>query len=419
VSDRPPAVFVAGPRHWRDLGDALAKRGLEVYGLFSGRPTYNWFPRFIEAEQDHRQMREALLLAEPGRIDLQKSCIAVADPEDGNLELQTRLVALRADLAWAYAMRRAIGPLLTEKWCSAVVTTCTYDPLGRTVVAAARDAGVPVVHVAHSCQSAAPEDAWYAAKDPGDVLCVPGERDRQWWLECIEAFDAPALEGFRLEVTGHPLWDHHWEAPLAETAEAPTVLWACESGASAAQTPRLWRSRETPIEAWQSFLRAMGDLGDVRRNGHPPQLILKARDWEDANLCEAWHAEAVGVLGADRVLTTNAAPEDILSKADVVVCQDSNLGVEALIRGVPVVSLTRDGGCLFDPQPGGSATVLNAHKPRLELGLGNALRAVLEHPPLNREAIREEAARYCAPGGAGMAAVCGVIEEVCGATVAA
>ena len=155
MSDRPPAVFVAGPRHWRDLGEALAKRGLEVYGLFSGRPSYNWFPRFIEAEQDHRQMREALLLAEPGLIDLQKSCIAVPDPEDGNLELQTRLVALKGDLAWAYAMRRAIGPLLTEKWCSAVVTTCTYDPLGRTVVAAARDAGVPVVHVA---QALAPDE---------------------------------------------------------------------------------------------------------------------------------------------------------------------------------------------------------------------------------------------------------------------
>lgn len=399
----PEPLLVVVPGHWAPLAEHLAARGHPVYGHVGGRPSYNWYGRWTEATAAYGHIRQAFADAWAGAVDLEKTTRAV---DDGG-PLADHLAALPDKLASAAVLGDVFERVVRDKGIGAVVVVCSYDATGRTAVLAGKRAGVPVVHVAHSCQSAAPADAWYAARDPGDVLCVPGERDADWWRTCLDAFPELAPADLTIETTGHALWDGYAgltrNFPVKGTPQR--VLWACESGDSPAQTEAIWHSRAVPTMAWQAFLEA------GRRERWA--VVLKGRIGESGERRHQWEAEAREALGAERVRYTDAAPQDVLPNVDVAVVQDSNLGVEALKLGIPVVSITRNGGCLFSDNPAAGVWVVdgvNGGRPDLGDRIRYAVGAALEHTdfPL----CRAESVRYDGGTGTALARVAEVIEGV-------
>lgn len=401
-------IFVVAPGHWRPLVDALIERGHDdVYSLLGSRPSYNFYGPWLAGEQHFSALKQTLHLSWAGAVDLEKTVCAVAGTDWAATEaLSTEVGALRERLCSAIVLGQLFEQVMRDKGIKAMIVGCSYDPTGRTAVLAAQRAGVPVIHVTHGCQSAAPQDAWYAARDPGDVLCVPGERDGAWWHTCTEAYNVVApSDGRAYHVTGHPLWDGYATLQRRGQPRVPVVLWACESGANAAQTPAIWSSREVPTHAWGTFLAAS--------KGMPWQVVLKGRVGEDGYRRQDWETEARQVLGAQRVTYTDAAPEEVLPDVDVVVCQDSNLGVEALMLGIPVVSITRAGGGLFEPD--GSVVVLRGGDSWFGAAdLRYSIEQLIKYPPAPA-VLKEEAAHYNrGVDGLAMARVVGVIEEVAG-----
>lgn len=408
----PEPVFFVGPGHWRPLVDALLAHGWDantgVYSLLGAKPSYNWYGPWLAGEQHFSALKQTLHLSWAGAVDLEKTVCAVAgDAAEVRGALEAAVGALREQLGSAIVLGQLFEQVMRDKGIKAMIVGCSYDPTGRTAVLAAQRAGVPVIHVTHGCQSAAPQDAWYAARDPGDVLCVPGQRDVAWWQECLRAHaeqrGTPAQVDIR--VTGHPLWDGYATLQRRGQPRVPVVLWACESGANAAQTPAIWASREVPTHAWGKFLAAS--------KGMPWQVVLKGRVGEDGYRRQDWETEARQVLGEQRVTYTDAAPEEVLPDVDVVVCQDSNLGVEALMLGSPVVSITRAGGGLFEPD--GSVVVLRGGDSWFGAAdLRYSIEQLIKYPPAPA-VLKEEAAHYNrGVDGLAMARVVGVIEEVAG-----
>lgn len=216
---------------------------------------------------------------------------------------------------------------------TAFVTTCTYDLLGATLVFLGKQLGVPVVHVQHACTAFEPEEAWFCREYSGDLVLVPGERDREWWQHC-----APDVQ---VEVAGNPLWDKY--ATLRRVPHTgKVVLWAAESGANADQTPRYWESRNVPQRAWHAF------LGALRQYEEPLEVLIKFRRGEDLAFCEQSEADLrrMGRQHSIHFLQSEPLEEELL-RCDLVVCQESNLGIEALHLGIPVASWTRSGQRLF------------------------------------------------------------------------
>ena len=325
-------------------------------------------------------------------LDLRKAIGCVEDAA-----LRRELAAVVANLGNPLA--RVIGIYTTahhavaalssaERKHALLVTTCTYDPPGRALAAVARETGLPLVHLAHACQSGPPEGAWYAGEVPGDWLLVPGERDAAWWeASCLAHATAP-----QIVVTGQPLWDGYARL-VRQPVTPPQLVWLAESGAHPTMQPGTWTSRDVPQRAWQAFLAALASLpADLEW-----QLCLKTRSGEDPALVERWMADLFDWEFGHVVTHTDAWLQEVLPGAAVVVGQDSNGLLEAAHLGIPCLSITRRGGALFAPED--PVLVLDGEGDPDELAqlLAPPLGALLRRPPADgREAaaLRAMARRY-------------------------
>jgi len=320
------AVLV--PEHWLPLADALRAAGHAVRLL----PDWQPLVRHREAlDVALAEVRDALTAA--GTDPLLLSLV------DALPVLATRAQAVR-ETVLGHPDPPADGAP------EALVVTCTTDATGRAAVQAGRERGIPVLHVTHACQSLDPRLAAWArtAPGPGEWVLVPGERDAAWWAQANPGLVAQG----RVRVTGHALWDGY-AALTRDTSprEKPVVLWACESGASPWQSAETWHSRAVPALAYRAFLDALHTLG---ARGTVCTVILKARAGEEPAVLQQWMREAFDVLrgsGHDLVVSIEP-PAAVLPRCDVVVCQQSNIGVEALLLGVPVLNLARAGSTLLD-----------------------------------------------------------------------
>ena len=395
-------ALVVAPEHWRPLVQAL----LPVFGehdvanFMGGRPSYNLYEAVRTAHQEQDVLHRLLGFTSPASIDVAKAVRATgAAPE-----LKEAIDALPHQLETAYLLKRMVLLAHEQQPFSVIVTTCTYDPIGMSMLSAARELGVPLVYVHHGCHSITPEDAWYVRDYRADWTLCPGDRDREWWHAC-----APDYRN--IEVTGHPLWDVYAAARDREPPQhtLPVVLWAAESGANAAQTPAIWGSRDVPERAFAAF------LAGVARLEQSVEVMIKVRSGESEELVQRW-AQQTGDALCDTKHHFSFSSEDAyeaLLRADVVVCQDSSIGVEALHLGLPVISITRPGGCLFD---GSGAIVLNGKNPILDSELHHGIERVLEEGQ-KFGADHPDTAMYYNRGvdGRAMERVVGKIAEVAGA----
>lgn len=361
------------PRTWFFLADALRAAGHDVVTVPADLP---WLPGTHPLDPS---WHAAIL-------DLRKAIRAIEGL--GGTEVSTLLNGLGEGISLAEGVRR----LIHEERPDAVLCVCASDLRGRAAVLAAREVGVPSIHVSHACPTGVPEEAWYAAEAPGDWVCLAGERDVTWWQRCMETH-RPAEDDRRetvYAVTGNPLWDAYAAAPpVPARGDVPTVLWACETGDNDWQTPQLWESRDVPERAWRAFLEAITTLQKEK----PVRVILKIRGGEDAETLRRWITEASeawrDLPGVLSVAVSQQPPIDVLPEADVVVCQQSNIGIEALMLGKPLVVIGRRGADLFPAD--GAAILVNGHSAFLTADLWAGIDNVLRATWVGAEAYRNEA----------------------------
>lgn len=384
----PSLLFVA-PAHWAPVKDALVAaipNGEDrVHSLLGGQPSYGFYGTFLDVQKERNALRGVIDAAWSGAVDLER-CVAGIQPHE---DIAKHLGSLNHNLGLAYTLRRLVTLLVEKHALNTVVTTCTFDLFGRTLVEACEEHDLPLIHLQHACSAIPPEDATYLRDTPGDLVLVPGEREVAWWKAC-----SPET---KVIVTGHPLWDGYasLERRVKEPDELPVVVWAAASGANDWQTPQTWATRSVPTLAWQGFLESISRLKRQVR------IVLLVRQGEDPELVQRW----VNELNAARLKVEPDAPQpaiavsqvppmEMLPEADVVIAQQSNLLVEAMTLGIPVIDVTRDGQELFSESDGlPTVKVLPYDDPgRLGEFFAGTMEAVLQFPHLT--ACKDVAARF-------------------------
>jgi Glycosyl transferases group 1 len=234
-----------------------------------------------------------------------------------------------------------------------------YDmvPPGRAAVAVARRLGLPTVHVPHAVfPRPRVEMSFQGSRSYADVVCAPGEFSRARYLA---AGAAPA----GVMVTGAPRWDGYAaidDAARVRMRAAAAAGLGLDAGAPIVLFGPSWIERSTANAAQHvagGLAVYRGVLAAVR--AHPgTQLVVKLHPGELSRpglrteaLLTGWHGVAARA-GADRVVVTGAFREELVASADVVVSVNSNLGLEALLCGRPLVNvplIPEEADTLFAP----------------------------------------------------------------------
>ncbi|HOE66024.1 MAG TPA: hypothetical protein PLO62_05820 [Candidatus Hydrogenedentes bacterium] len=214
----------------------------------------------------------------------------------------------------------------------------------RTLVEGARRLGIPSLHLLHGHPYGTVNlhDTLHA-----DAIAVYGEESRAIY----RAFGAP---DDRIHLTGNPEWDIHFRpaegslrakqcAPLGLDPDRPIVVYAMTfthrfSAASIRAAASKNRVDDAALEALACLSRRHPDWQVVIRP-HPNEFTAKDR----------WLARAQ-TAGIERcVIDVITSPAACIAMTDLLACVQSNLGIEAIIAGKPVINIAIDtcGGELF------------------------------------------------------------------------
>ena len=251
----------------------------------------------------------------------------------------------------------------------------------KTLVCAGRRLGVPTLHIAHGypygCQNA------ISMRDPmsADLLAVYSERLR-------DTYEKLGFPRERLAVTGNPEWDVYTRAPMpghrdyiartlgldvAKTTIVYAITYANPlSPSSLMHAGYVERTTEAVVEAFAALAEQHADWQFVLRP-HPndPDAPRALRELADAKgLKQVWIDNLTSAVSC-------------LSIADALVCTHSNMGVEAIIAGKPVVNCVLDAYCKEVFEEGVGPLFLEEDAVltiRQKDGIANAIERVLLDP---------------------------------------
>jgi hypothetical protein len=271
------------------------------------------------------------------------------------------VVRIVADAAkQARIVECVLEALARETRLAAAVLGVDTVPAGRAVAAVARRLGVPTVLVPHGVFGR-PRVAmrWHGTEPFTDLVCAPGQFSRDGYI-------AGGARPEAVPLTGSPRWDIY-------AAIDPPARSACRAAVSHAlgldpTAPILvygasWNERETAhSRAHLLGLLAVyrGVLAAVRANPGV-QLVVKLHPGEmtrpglDQSALLEGYAGVARRAGVERIAVTGGYKTELLAAADLVVSINSNLGLEALLCGRPLVNvpfMAGDADILFTPAPG-------------------------------------------------------------------
>ncbi|MGE5552296.1 MAG: glycosyltransferase [Betaproteobacteria bacterium] len=227
-------------------------------------------------------------------------------------------------------LREALAHLQEESPVALLVVNEDVTWLGKTAVLTARTLGIPSLVVSHGIPALRNlHDRIYA-----DVMAVHGRREANWY---ISNGNDPA----KLVVTGGPFWDEHY-------ADLPSREDLCH---------RLNLDPLRPVvtyaATWVNDLSLVNDPGTVATS---IDVLLRAvrplQHREEVQLVVKLHPGDVRLRQTAQTFLRRGAElgvridglftsglREVLAVSDVLLCEDSNAGVEALIHGKPVISL--------------------------------------------------------------------------------
>jgi len=204
----------------------------------------------------------------------------------------------------------------------------------KTMAMVARRLGIPVLHLLHAFPYGADNlhEECYA-----DAIAVFSERAR----DLYRGFGVPED---RIVVTGNPYWDNFWRPPRPGLREKgfeasgldpkqPVIVVGLTyphqlSAISAAHPDYVRQTCEATLDA----------LGTLCRKYPEWQVILRPHPNVPAHiedLDDKAHSAGIQHVWVDSKLASTT----VCSMASLVMCTQSNLGIEAMFLGVPVINL--------------------------------------------------------------------------------
>jgi UDP-N-acetylglucosamine 2-epimerase len=205
-----------------------------------------------------------------------------------------------------------------------VVVGNEYGTIGATVLAEARQRGIPALAVQHGVYG--PGYPWYAFQTY-DKLAVWGEATKRMFA------DRWGMPPDKLAVTGSVVHEH-WAESIKTAAEDmranlgvdPAHRLVLFATSFLSVTPEYQSVNELLIT---TFLSVVRQLPRVRP-------VIKVHPDDDMAL----HRQIVDRLGAnDTIVVQDVEIRSLLAACDVLVTYYSTVAVEALLLGKPVVSL--------------------------------------------------------------------------------
>jgi tetratricopeptide (TPR) repeat protein/nitroreductase len=198
---------------------------------------------------------------------------------------------------------------------------------------AARQRGIPTLHLMHGV----PYARTVAAHVRADVVAVYGE----WTSEWFRRFGAPAE---RIAITGNPAWDGYREAALLTDRRSirsslgldpdrPVVMFASTAISNQQAADFLY-----PDWPWQHYEVAMQALGQVHRR-RPLQVIVKIHPVEREPAIVNRYRAVAQAAGVPHIVQGGWADARHIYACDLVMCVDSNIGIEAMLLDRPVISV--------------------------------------------------------------------------------
>lgn len=311
---------------YEEVAPAMAEMGIPHRSLWS----------FLEGEQAKHAVMEGTL-----RADILKDRMAAgALPAIDGLTTETVAEAsrrmhdrLRSDLANETLIIRAVRACTAQTDLRLAVVPQDIGRDAKTLTVGARRLGVPVLHLLHGYLSGsvnlldealASHVAVYseAAKTLSESLNTPPDA---------------------IHVTGNPYWDDFLQPPeptlrpkafrVSGLQEFEPVVVLSLSYAFRLSEIGL-RNPKFAVELLDAMLDALGEV--TKKHPETQVLIRPHPNWRSFIADVESRAKLRGLTRffVDLELPTQAA----LAMADLVICTQSNFGIEALMQGVPVIN---------------------------------------------------------------------------------
>ncbi len=367
----PPAILVEADTRDIRLYEGLVTRGYRLLGFpernaaavqSQGVPIV---PVDLEERAEPRaqwwaeQVMESIwtdvaaALAEPGFAEfLQLDDPRTAGAVRGMLEWR-----LRPQLKKAVVAVEAFQSIADREDLRLVIVREDPAHPGKAVVRAAQQRGIPTLYLMHAISFGrlARTDIF------ADRVAMFGEFMREWYGQ----FSVPVE---KMAITGNPVWDGYREAVrLIDPRDIKTSL-----GFDPQRPLVLYASTVNPyLRAadfvywdwpWQHYEAAMQALAEVHQR-RPLQVVVKLHPADQAPGTVKRHQQVARATGVPSLVLAggHADPRHVLA-ADLVICVESNIAIEAMLLDRPAMTLQLGGlfqDYLFSDEDG----VLIARRP--------------------------------------------------------
>lgn len=353
---KPTILFALLPgieriaEHLLDRADAdlivlydMAHESLEAQGIPSRRLT-----AFLSDEQRTRAADEAARRAQAAAIEFNSSSMREQWPQydDRTWErLRAMLIeSLRRSFFNEIVYINAVRRCVSETDLRLVVVQHDICRDTRTVVHTARRLGIPALHLLHGVPCGCVTGSTLGKALSADVVAVFSEYAKK-------VYESFGIRSDRIVVTGNPQWDVHLRPPALGFKE-----YACETAGGLDPTRpiivygltfghRFSVAGATNFHFGERITDAVLAAFAVLEKKHPDwQFVVRPhpndnRPPKDLEI-RAQNA-GLGRVCVDK--TTGGLACAIM--ADLVLCVESNLGIEAILAGKPVINCALEEYC--------------------------------------------------------------------------
>ena len=206
----------------------------------------------------------------------------------------------------------------------------------KTVISAARRLGVPSLHLLHGF----PYGTTNAHNDvTADVIAAYSGRAKRIY----EGFGASPD---RVVVTGNPMWDIYASPPLPGWKEQVCGVLGLDPGRPMIEyaLTGVHRFSEVsvrhPVYHVESAYAVIDAFAELARRHPDWQFLLRTHPIDEGPTQQL--KQRVAEIGLQSVQIEHQVPYDAVATVDLLLCTHSNLGVEALLFGKPVINVAID-----------------------------------------------------------------------------